>query len=260
MAKIVMGILGGFSGRVGTVVGYHRHGAWFVRAYQPHIRDRKSAAQLEQRSRFKAMIQFAAQATPTLRVGLKAVADAQGMTEGNAFLRLNKESFAAGCARVDYPALCFSRGSLPGLRGLHYSVDGGGRLRVGWQRAGGALSDRVHIFVYCAGRGFSVEGVRQRGRVELLLPDGFAGGEPLHLWAFVGAGAGRVSNTQYINNLSNESEEGDLCDAGADGGGAGRVGCGGARAAYDAVPVAGVVAVPAQFAAPPGVVAAVVDG
>ena len=88
-----MGILGGFSGRVGTVVGYYRRGAWFVRAYQPHIKDRKSAAQLEQRSRFKAMIQFASPATPVLRVGLRKVAADQQITEGNAFLKINTESF-----------------------------------------------------------------------------------------------------------------------------------------------------------------------
>ena len=93
MAKLEMGILGGFSGRVGTVVGYHRRGAWFVRAYQPHIKDRKSAAQLEQRSRFKAMIQFASPATPVLRVGLKQLAAAQQITEGNAFLKINKQHF-----------------------------------------------------------------------------------------------------------------------------------------------------------------------
>ena len=93
MAKLDMGILGGFSGRVGTVVGYYRRGAWFVRAYQPHIKDRKSAAQLEQRSRFKAMIQFASPATPVLRVGLRQVAADWQITEGNAFLKINKECF-----------------------------------------------------------------------------------------------------------------------------------------------------------------------
>ncbi len=127
MAKLDMGILGGFSGRVGTVVGYHRHGAWFVRAYQPHIKDRKSAAQLEQRSRFKAMIQFASPATPVLRVGLRQVAADQQITEGNAFLKINKECFpresrnsrntresrnsrnSRNSRAIDYPSLQFSR-------------------------------------------------------------------------------------------------------------------------------------------------------
>ena len=101
MAKIEMGILGGFSGRVGSVVGYHRRGAWFVRAYQPHIKDRKSAAQLEQRSRFKAMIQFASQATGVLRVGLREAARAEGLTEGNLFLKENHAGF--GTANYSNP-------------------------------------------------------------------------------------------------------------------------------------------------------------
>ena len=63
-----------------------------------------------------------------------------------------------------------------------------------------------------------------------------------------------------LNSLSNETKETNLHHAGSDGRGAGRAGGGGAGAADDAVPLAGVVAVCAQLAAPPGVVATVVDG
>ena len=211
MAKLDMGILGGFSGRVGTVVGYHRHGAWFVRAYQPHIKDRKSAAQLEQRSRFKAMIQFASPATPVLRVGLRQVAADWQITEGNAFLKINKECFpresrnprnsreSRNSRAIDFPQLRFSAGSLAVPAALQYTVDEGGVLRVRWESLGGRLGDRIHIFIYSAGlrRGICAEGERGRGGVQLLLPDGFAAVDGLHVWAFAAGRTGQVSSTAY---------------------------------------------------------------
>ena len=220
MAKLDMGILGGFSGRVGTVVGYHRRGAWFVRAYQPHIKDRKSAAQLEQRSRFKAMIQFASPATPVLRVGLRQVAADQQITEGNAFLKINKECFpresrnsrntrdsrdsrntresreSRNSRTIDYPSLQFSRGSLAAPAALQYAVDEGGVLTVRWSAGGGSLTDRVHIYVYCRGCGLVAEGRRGDGHVQLLLPEGFTP-DGMHVWAFAANGQGEVSKTVY---------------------------------------------------------------
>ncbi len=201
MAKIEMGILGGFSGRVGTVVGYYRRGAWFVRAYQPHINDRKSAAQLEQRSRFKAMIQFASPATPVLRVGLRQVAADCQITEGNAFLKINKECFpreSRNSRAIDYPSLQFSRGSLAAPQALQYAVDEGGVLAVRWSAGDGRLADRIHIYVYCpaAMTGIALEGERGRHGLQALLPQDFVG-EELHLWAFAAAADGMVSPTVY---------------------------------------------------------------
>ena len=210
MAKVEMGILGGFSGRVGTVVGYYRRGGWYVRAYQPHIRDRRSEAQLLQRGRFKAMIQFASQATSVLRVGMRKRARAAGLTEGNFFLRENHTRFSSGTSQtgstsragdfgIEYAALRFSMGSLPGVRLREAAVDAGGRLRVCWESLGGVRGDRVHVYVYDAacGRGVAAVGRRGEGRVEVLLPDELAGGE-LHVWAFAEGRNGRVSPTAYV--------------------------------------------------------------
>ena len=208
MAKLDMGILGGFSGRVGTVVGYHRHGAWFVRAYQPHIKDRKSAAQLEQRSRFKAMIQFASPATPVLRVGLRQVAADWQITEGNAFLKINKEYFpieSRNSRAIDYPRLRFSAGALAVPAALRYAVEEGGVLHVRWSAEGGALTDRIYIYVYspALGTGFALEGERGGRHAQALLPEGFADGG-LHVWAFAAGKDGRVSATVYVEEETRE--------------------------------------------------------
>ncbi len=228
MAKIEMGILGGFSGRVGTVVGYCRRGRWFVRAYRPHIRDRRSEAQLQQRSRFKAMIQFASPATPVLRVGFRRRAQALGLTEGNVFLRVNHGRFRGenGGDRddrnnrnniIDYGGLRFSEGRLAGLCGVRWAVDERGAMTVRWMSEGGGRHDRVHLYVYCAasGRGVAAEGERGRGRARFLLPQEFVCGE-LHVWAFAEGRTGEVSATAY--GLEESGEEGLSGGAGISGG------------------------------------------
>ena len=236
MAIIEQGILGGFSGRVGTVVGYHRHGAWFVRAYQPHINDRKSAAQLVQRSRFKAMIQFASPATPLLRIGLRQMADREGITEGNAFLKINKDCFQnlnnqnnpitpnpitpttpinQITPTILYPSLQFSRGPLAAPRSLEYSLEGA-LCTVRWQRGGGSLTDTIHIYAYCpaAATGRAVASVeRARGHAQFLLPQEFTNQE-IHLWAFAEGGGGAVSKTQYINRVEEGATSAEFLPAG----------------------------------------------
>lgn len=197
MAKIEQGILGGFSGRVGTVVGYQRHGQWFVRAYQPHIKDRKSAAQLRQRGRFKQMIQFASPATPVLRQGLHDMAERLRLTEGNCFLRLNSGCFDG--SGVDYARLRFSQGGLAGVEITQTAVDQSGTTSVRWRSHGGRLTDRVHLYAYCAatGRGVAVAAAeRGRNNTQFTLPQEFLG-EEVHLWAFATSADGKASATAY---------------------------------------------------------------
>ena len=271
MAKIEQGILGPFRGTVGTVIGYRWRDRWCMRARPSHYNDRRSEAQLQQRGRFKAMIQFASPATPLLRIGLRAWAAEHGLTEGNAFLRLNHGRFSgisgdsggyggSGVSGgIDFAGLRFSLGSLPPVqKAVARRVDGT-TVSVGWERGLGRGDDRVHVYAYCpaAGTGLAVATAERRQRgAQFVLPADFAD-EEVHFWLFAEGGDGKVSNTLYIKE---KDEENDLHNPGAVGRGAGGAGSGGAGVADDAVHAAGVVAVCAELAAPPGVAAAVVDG
>ena len=116
MAIIEQGILGGFRGSVGTVVGYWRLGRWCIRARSVAFKDARTAAQLTQRSRFKAMITLSSHLGPALQRGLTAAGNRHGMTEANLFMRLNNSCFEAedGGVRVAYGRLRLSEGRLPG--------------------------------------------------------------------------------------------------------------------------------------------------
>ena len=213
MAKYFQGILGPFQGKVGTVVGYMWRDKWCMRARPRCYHDRQSDAQLAQRSRFKQMIQFASPATPLLKRGLRAMAAAEGLTEGNCFLRINHGCFPgeagnSGNSGIDYRGLQFSRGTLPAVQGVEFERGEGGAVEVRWARGLGRGSDMVHVYAYCpaAATGLAVAAA-ERGRrgVRFLLPEGFAM-EEVHLWVFAEGKDGAVSATTYAEpSASSES-------------------------------------------------------
>ena len=49
MAKQSGGYLGGFSGKLGTAVGYMWNGKWCLRAHNPMVRNPRTEAQTEHR-------------------------------------------------------------------------------------------------------------------------------------------------------------------------------------------------------------------
>ena len=53
MGKIKQGILGGFKGKVGTVIGASWNGIAYMRGLAQSVKNPKTAAQLQQRAYFK---------------------------------------------------------------------------------------------------------------------------------------------------------------------------------------------------------------
>ncbi len=93
MAKLHQGILGAFSGKVGTVVGYLWRGRQVVRAYRKEINYPNTENQRLEREWFVSMVRFAATARQALLLGLRERAARDQMTEGNAFVKMNKHCF-----------------------------------------------------------------------------------------------------------------------------------------------------------------------
>jgi len=100
MAKLHQGILGAFSGKVGTVVGYLWRGRQVVRAYRKEINYPNTESQQAEREWFVAMVRFAATARQALLLGLRERAARDQMTEGNAFVKMNKHCFGRTHAPV----------------------------------------------------------------------------------------------------------------------------------------------------------------
>ena len=211
MAKLEQGILGPFRGKVGTIVGYLWRGKQVVRAYRREINYPNTERQQAERDWFVGMVRFAATARQALLLGLRERASQWQMTEGNAFVRMNKGCFGREASggvstgrEVDYERIRIAEGSAAPVRFTGAGVDEGGVLRVDYEKNGGMTrakgSDRVYVYVYNTDTReglLSHPAERRQGRMQMQLPEGW-NHQNIRMWGFVVDGEGRVSGSQYV--------------------------------------------------------------
>lgn len=112
MGKIKKGILGGFSGRVGNVIGGSWKGIDYMRSEATSISDPKTAKQLEQRSKFRVAVEFAKQVVPLINIGLKQYATKR--SEFNYLVsKICKDWWDDANDNINYPLVQLSAGELP---------------------------------------------------------------------------------------------------------------------------------------------------
>lgn len=221
MAKQTAGILGGFNGKVGPVIGYVWRGRWCMRARPRKVHNPRTEAQQAHRMQFRDMVQTASQLTAALRYGMRQASLEQGLTEGNLFVRMNKDCFSA--EGVDYTRLLLSSGPLAPVAFAPATVDERGVMRVEFEknplRLRASSEDKVWVVAYCPELkqlviASPVE--RRVRRVATALPDEWAGRE-FHVWGFVTDYKQRASECQYIALA--EIGEGQAAGLGTEGGG-----------------------------------------
>ena len=217
MAKFNQGILGGFNGKVGTVIGYSRYGKNIMRAIANHVSDRKSEAQISTRMRFKTLVGISAAFQEAVGVGLEKTARGLQRTTGNDFFSRNWEHVRLtddGVVEVDFSKLTLSDGKLaaPSFQTPTYADDL--TVTVAYSNAsdvpGTSDSDEVYIFVYQADLNegvLSVASTRQAGSATVAVPRSWSGMRA-HVYGFAvgnsAANNGIPSATTYIGsgNLS----------------------------------------------------------
>ena len=112
MGKINKGILGGFSGRVGNVIGGSWKGIDYMRSEATSIADPKTAKQLEQRSKFRVAVEFAKQVVPIINIGLKQYATKR--SEFNYLVsRICTDWWDEANNTIDFSKVQLSSGELP---------------------------------------------------------------------------------------------------------------------------------------------------
>ena len=202
MARIDNGIMGGFSGKVGPVIGYQWRGRWCMRARPQRVHNPRTEAQQAHRMVFRDMVRLAGRMRAALAVGLRVGARSEGLTECNLFVKINKGRFAEGA--VDYGRLEVSRGPVAPVALTDATVDADGVLHVRFEKNPLHLSadanDQVHVYLYCPAlqQGLLAQHVYRRTRkLDVMLPDEWAGHD-WHLYAFVRDSAGRTSDTVYL--------------------------------------------------------------
>ena len=113
MGTIKQGILGGFSGKVGTVIGASWKGTSYMRGQAAHVKNPQTAGQIYSRAAFKAVSAALRPITSTLN--LTFAKSAGKMTAFNKAVQINYHEAIVdqeGQPIVDYSKLILSKGTI----------------------------------------------------------------------------------------------------------------------------------------------------
>ena len=204
MAKLHQGILGGFSGTVGTVIGYRRNNQWFMRAKPRSVANPRTEAQQAHRRQFGDMVSLASKLLPALKVGMRHYAPQHAMTAGNAFVHLNWVRDGA----ISLKDMKLSVGPVPMVTFTEITVEEG-VLTLRWDKNlhhhGAKNEDTIKIFAYSETLGMTqcvATAERRSRRLSTLLPDAF---RDAHLWALIEDPMGRTSESTYLEPITPSS-------------------------------------------------------
>lgn len=210
MGTFKKGILGGFSGKVGTVIGANWRGLDVMRSLPKKSGVSPTLLQVEQRQRFAAVMGFLAP------VG-NLLASYYGSPSGT-LSRLNKAvSYHLKHAlmgnspnfSIDYTKVVLSKGELIGARNAAVSAPTAGSIQLDWDDNSGqvfaAADDLLLAVLYNANkRQFVVEegpATRQEGTAHMAIPVEFAG-DTLQVWiGFVGSTSAKAATSVYLGTV-----------------------------------------------------------
>ena len=210
MGIIKQGILGGFSGKVGTVIGGSWRGISYMRSHALKIKNPRTEAQVSQRSKFTLALSFLKPITNVLRTGFKLYANKQ--TAFNAAMSYTLANAITG----DYPdfelnfaSALISRGTLTAAaNGLAAAADG--KVTVSWEDNTGIgtakATDKALIAVLnpSKGEGLSdnVGSARSAGSQIIDIPADWMGDEVQVYLGFVSEDAKEVANSVYLGSVT----------------------------------------------------------
>lgn len=209
MGTIKKGIIGGFSGKVGPVIGSSWNGKPYMKGRPATVANPKTQGQLDHRGKFKLAIQFLSPVKAFLRVGF--VEMAKGKTAFNAAMSWNYNHAVKGSYpdfTIDYPEVLVSQGSLAGALNAKVTASSG-QVLFSWQNNADNMevldSDKALVLIYNATRHKAVSmaggNTRDSGSQSIAIPDLFKG-DTLHCYlAFQNSDASATSNSQYMGSL-----------------------------------------------------------
>lgn len=213
MATINRGILDGFFGKVGTVVGSFWKGIPVMRAYVRRIRDRKNSPQLLIRARFATLGELSSAFLAATRIGMRNAAAKSRTTESNVFVNKNwsaVEADSVDSVTVDFASLVVAHGPLTGVQFGSPQFDTPQQVDVSFDTNEEidktSLDDLVYLFAYCpdAKCGVLSPAVKRSDKSVSVTVPAYWNGMKVHLWGFtLGDGLdnkGMLSNSVYIGS------------------------------------------------------------
>lgn len=209
MGTITKGILGGFSGTVGTVIGGSWKGIDYMRSQSGRRTATSTQKQLEQRLKFGLISRFQQPLNGLLNESFASYA--VRMTGANSALSYNLRNAVAGTYpdyEVNYSMALVSRGDLPNVLTPTAGVTGGNTISYAWTNNAGtgkaADGDKAVLVVYCAAKQNCIylESGERADQAASINVSGFVG-EVVETWiAFFSADGEETSNSIYTGQIS----------------------------------------------------------
>lgn len=205
MGRVKEGSFGGFSGKVGNIVGASWKGIDYIRSRPSRVNDPKTKKQVKQRSRLSVAMNFLGTITPFLRIGFQSQVN-ERMTAFNAAMSYNmKFAMKEGDQEIelDYPNVLVSLGPLSSASNVHGEVVEG-ELQVNWgtdAEGSARRDDMAMLLAHNPARGASVydlnAGKRANKKAGLPLPPLWKGDVIETYLAFKTADGTVVSESVY---------------------------------------------------------------
>ena len=210
MSTIKQGILGGFSGKTGTVIGSSWKGIAVMRGIAPSIAQPNTAAQLAQRAKFSVMGKFLRPLIPFLRIGFKS--QAVKMSGFNAAMSYNLVNALTGtypAYEIDYSKVLVSQGTLPGALNPEVTSTTAGEVEYtwadNWDDTNASKTDKALLVVYNPARNKAVTVVagntRTSGSQSITLPSNFSGDEVQCFISFGNETKSVLSNSEFVGGI-----------------------------------------------------------
>lgn len=211
MGKMRMGILDGFVGKVGTVVGSFWKGKKVMRGYNEFPAYSNTEPQALQRAKFGLLGEMGGALLGALQIGLKSYAASKVSTEVGEFVQLNLPR-VSGTVRnltVAYEGLELSRGTLTSVGFDEPDLESPLTVKVGISesRTGAADAkedDQVFVALYnkSLSKGMvNAEGVKRTDEVVEIVVPGHWQGTQVEMWGFVkAADSALCSGTTYLGS------------------------------------------------------------
>lgn len=214
MGKLNMGILGGFSGTVGTVVGStNKKGEDLIRAKSKKSRSVNSPGQVAQQSKFGLVTGFMQGVNPIVKIGMKQIASLESISPYNYACRYALKNAVMGTdaqPELDYSKIIISDGKLSRI-GNATATKEGETIKFSWSEnvgtSTGKPSDNVTLVVYNVSNGelsYSIgEVIRSEKTATLAIPYSETDDQLLCYLFFQSAtDPNLVSTSQYLGNVT----------------------------------------------------------
>lgn len=205
MAQIQKGILGGFSGKVGTVVGANWRGKDIIRSLPKHSQKTPSEKQIQQQLKFALTIAFL---TPLNAIQSRFYGNGSGAKSrinlAVSYTMYEAIQMVAGFPELMYNKVLITKGDLTGFQNANIIAAANEVLNLSWtnnaDQGNASIDDQINIVCYSStDKAFAIfENIATRDAesINVSLPSIYSG-QSMQVWAYINS----AHNEQACNSL-----------------------------------------------------------